>query len=95
VRTHHTFDDLRPEPGEGRPASLSWERFGASCIDRMAASRKLFRLHQLDRSALEKVHGQDHADQRIDLEERVRKLSSDPGVPARQRWLMATSMAAV
>jgi hypothetical protein len=50
---------------------------------------------RLDRSALEKVHGQDHADQRIDLEERVRKLSSDPGVPARQRWLMATSMAAV
>jgi len=93
-RMHSAIDDLVPLLGDG-PASLSrWERFLDSCIDRMAANRKLFLLHQMNQTAFEKVHSETHADQHLDMEDRARKLFSDPTVPARDRSLMAASFAA-
>lgn len=94
MRMHSALDDLLPTLGDG-PANLKvWERFLVSCIDRMLANRKLFLLHQVNQSAFEQVHAKAHAEQHLDLEERARKLFSDPSVSARQRSLMAASFAA-
>jgi AcrR family transcriptional regulator len=94
LRMHHALDDLLPELGDP-PVSLGvWERFLDSCIDRLLANRKLFLMHQVNQSAFEKVHAQEHAEQHLDLEERARKLFSDPSVPVRDRSLMAASFAA-
>jgi AcrR family transcriptional regulator len=94
LRMHQALDDLIPELGD-LPVSLGvWERFLDSCIDRLLANRKLFLVHQVNRSAFETVHAQEHAEQHMDLEERARKLFSDPSVPVRDRSLMAASFAA-
>ncbi len=94
MRMHNALDDLLPELGNP-PVSLGvWERFLDSCIDRLLANRKLFLMHQVNQSAFEKVHNQDHAEEHLELAERARKLFSDPAVPVRDRSLMAASFAA-
>jgi AcrR family transcriptional regulator len=95
LRMHSALDDLLPDL-EADPTNPGvWEGFLGSCIDRMLDNRKLFLMHQVNQSAFEKVHSQDHSNEHLDLEERARKLFSDRSVPARQRSLMAASFAAV
>jgi AcrR family transcriptional regulator len=95
LRMHSALDDLLPELEEGPTNPGVWERFLDGCIDRMLANRKLFLMHQINQSAFESIHAQEHAEQHQGLEERARKLFSDQSVPARQRSLMAASFAAV
>jgi AcrR family transcriptional regulator len=95
MRMHSALDDLLPELEAGPTKPGVWEGFLESCIDRMLANRKLFLMHQINQSAFEKVHHEQHASEHMDLEERARKLFSDQSVPARQRSLMAASFAAV
>jgi AcrR family transcriptional regulator len=94
MRMHSALDDLLPVLEEGPPSLSGWERFLGSAIERMAANRKLFQLHQVNQAAFEQVHAKDHAEQHLDLEERARKLFSDPSVKPRDRSLMAASFAA-
>ncbi len=95
LRMHQAVDDLLPEFDEEFTNMAVWERFLNGCIERMLANRKLFLMHQINQAAFEKVHNQDHAGQHMDVEDRARKLFSDPTVPLRQRSLMAASFAAV
>jgi AcrR family transcriptional regulator len=94
LRMHDAVDDLIPELETASASVTGWERFLSTGIDRMLANRKLFLLHQVNQQAFEKIHNKDHADQHVDMEERVSKLFADPSVPARQRALMAASFAA-
>ena len=94
LRMHSALDDLLPVLGEGAPSLSLWERFLGSAMERMAANRKLFLLHQVNPAAFEKVHSQSHNEQHFDLEERARKLFSDPSIKPRDRSLMAASFAA-
>jgi AcrR family transcriptional regulator len=95
LRMHKAVDDLLPEFDEELADMGAWEKFLNSCIDRILTNRKLFLMHQVNQAAFEKVHDQDHAGQHADMEERARRLFSDPSVPLRQRSLMAASFAAV
>lgn len=95
MRMHQALRDLIPSLEEALVSPSVWEQFLDGCIDRMLANRKLLIVHQVNQAAFEKLHAQSHAEEDLDLEERVRKLFSDQSVPVRQRSLMAASFAAV
>jgi AcrR family transcriptional regulator len=80
--------------GEETSATV-WPDLLDRFIDQMIANRKLFVLHERNRAAFEKLHRERDESDHDDLEERFRRVLTDPGVPIEYRVRMACSFGAV
>jgi AcrR family transcriptional regulator len=76
------------------PASLdNYEKFLDACVDGIQANQKLFMLHRVNQAALAKIHIEGHDGTHQELEERARKLFSDPALSAAERLRMTAGFA--
>jgi AcrR family transcriptional regulator len=94
---HERFHRLLGGPmsilGNG-PVSLgTFEEFLDACIDEMQVNQKLFTLHRVNQAALADVHVKGHDGAHLELEERARKLMSDPELSAKARLRMMAAFA--
>jgi AcrR family transcriptional regulator len=75
----------------------SWGSALNELLDQMAAQRKLFRMHERNQAAIEKLHlhRKDHDDEHDDIQQRFRQALGDPSLSLRDRVRMACSLGAV
>ncbi len=64
-------------------------------IDDMLANRKIFVMHERNRSALEAIHSKDHSDAHDDLIEHIGRLICEPSLPLRDRVRIACAIGAM
>ncbi len=66
-------------------------------LDQMAAQRTLFRMHERNQAAIEKLHlhRKDHDEEHDDIQQRFQQALGDPSLPLRDRVRMACSLGAV
>jgi AcrR family transcriptional regulator len=78
------------------PADVgAWARLLDELIDEMLANRKIFLMHERNRSAFEQLHRRDHDEEHEDFEDRLRQLVSDDAVPLRDRVRIACALGAM
>jgi len=94
MRLHQLTGAALDELGDGPVTLKAWEEFLDQAIDKMQANRKLFAMHQRNQSAFEEIHIEGHEGQHEELEDRLRRLLSDPTVEAVQRVRMAAAFSA-
>ena len=82
---------LSEEPTDTAP----WVSLFDDFISLMMTHRKLFVLHERNRTAFENLHRERHHAEHADLEDRVRTILRDPAIPAEQRVRMACALGAV
>jgi AcrR family transcriptional regulator len=90
-RMHSLMDKPMAVLGDGPVTLERFERFLDVCLDEVAANQKLFLLHRVNQAALAKMHVEGHGSRREDMEERARKLFSDPTLPEADRVRMAAA----
>jgi len=75
----------------------SWGSALNELLDQMAAQRRLFRMHERNQAAIEKLHlhRKDHDDEHDDIQQRFRQALGDPSLSLRDRVRMACSLGAV
>ncbi len=64
-------------------------------IDEMLANRKIFLMHERNRSALEALHRKEHSDDHDDLVGRISQLMADPSLTLEERVRIGCSIGAV
>jgi AcrR family transcriptional regulator len=80
--------------GPGRGVE-SWASLLDELVNEMIANRKIFVMHERNRSAFEALHRKEHDEQHEDLEERLRALVLDPTMPLHERVRLACAIGAV
>ncbi|HYA44994.1 MAG TPA: hypothetical protein VED59_05260, partial [Acidimicrobiales bacterium] len=94
---HERLHSLVDEPirllGDGTVTVETWERFLDACMEKAAQNTKLFVVHRVNQAALAKIHIEGHSGAHTELEERARKIFSDPAVPLAGRARMAAAFA--
>jgi AcrR family transcriptional regulator len=99
VALHQRMHGLIDEPlallgdGDGPVGSDAYEAFLIACLERMQANEKLFVLHRLNQAAITKVHSVGHEGSHQELEERARKIFSEPSLSIEQRLRMVAAFA--
>jgi hypothetical protein len=97
LRMHGLIDEpLKLLDDEDGPVSMdAYEAFLNTCLERMQANEKLFALHRASQPAMSKlqVHSEGHAGGHQELEERARKLFSEPSFSTEQRLRMVAAFA--
>jgi AcrR family transcriptional regulator len=86
-----TFDDFDVDganPG-------AWPSLFDKIIDKMFANRALFIVHARNHAAFERLHDHGHDGQHEDLEQRIRRMLTDPAVPLAQRVRLACAIGAM
>ena len=91
LRLHSLIDGPISLLGDGPVDIAGWEQFLFACIDQMQANQKLFQVHRVNQAALGKLHIEGHEGAHFELEERARKIFSDPTVSADKRLRMAAA----
>jgi len=99
VALHQRMHGLIDEPlgllgdgeGDGPVNSDAYEAFLNACLERMQANEKLFVLHRVNQAAITKVHSAGHEGAHQELEERARKLFSEPSLSIEQRLRMVAA----
>lgn len=77
---------------------LTLERWAAlldEMVDQVLSQRPLFLLHKRNEAAIEKLHRRDHDAEDDDIENRLRRVLADPGLPLGDRVRMAASVGVV
>jgi AcrR family transcriptional regulator len=96
---HQRMHALIDEPlgllgdGDGPVATDTYEAFLSACLERIKADEKLFVLHRVNQTAMAEIHLKGHAGAHQELEERARKLFSEPSLDVEQRLRMAAAFA--
>jgi len=93
-RLHSLIDGPIELLGEGPVTVDAWERFLGACVDQLEANLKLFEVHRVNQAALSKIHIEGHEGAHFELEERARKIFSDPLLSLAQRARMAAAFGA-
>jgi len=74
----------------------AWPRLLDQFVDDMVANRELFLMHERNQNALMVLEGNErHESENEDLEQRFRRLMSNPEIPLEQRVRMTCSVGAV
>jgi AcrR family transcriptional regulator len=92
-RMHSLIDEPLELLGEGPVATDVYETFLNACLELMEANEKLFVLHRVNHAAITTVHMEGHEGAHQELEERARKMFSEPSLSADQRLRMAAAFA--
>ena len=92
-RMHSLIDEPLELLGEGLVATDVYETFLNACLELMEANEKLFVLHRVNHAAITTVHMEGHEGAHQELEERARKMFSEPSLSADQRLRMAAAFA--
>jgi AcrR family transcriptional regulator len=80
----------------GEVAEDAWPGLLDEFIDQVVQNRDLFLLHQRNRSAFERLAGNEqHEAENADLEEQFRRALSNPAIPLAHRVRMACAIGAV
>jgi AcrR family transcriptional regulator len=78
------------------PAGLAaWARLFDDTLEEMLANRKIFVMHDRNRTAFEELHRKEHDDAHADMDEQLRRVMTNPAVPVRDRIRLACSVGAV
>jgi AcrR family transcriptional regulator len=93
LRMHGLIDEPMALLGDDRVSTQQWEAFLNAFIDKMLSNRKLFMVHRVNQKAFANMHDEDHVGTHVDLEERARKLFSDPSISPVMRLKMAAAFA--
>jgi AcrR family transcriptional regulator len=99
VALHQRMHGLIDEPlgllgdGEGPVGTDAYEAFLNACLEHMQANEKLFVLHRVNQAAIANVHMTGHEGNHQELEERARKVFSEPSLDVDQRLRMAAAFA--
>jgi AcrR family transcriptional regulator len=97
LRMHSLIDEpLKLLDDDDGPVSMdAYEAFLNACLERMQANEKLFALHRANQAAMSKlqVHNEGHDGGHQELEERARKLFSEPSFSTEQRLRMVAAFA--
>ncbi len=97
LRMHGLIDEpLELLDDDDGPVSMdAYESFLNACLERMQANEKLFALHRASQAAMQKlqVHDEGHHGGHQELEERARKLFSEPSFSTEQRLRMVAAFA--
>lgn len=92
----HEFGREALEQMTDEPVPIAqWGGLLDQMVDQLLAQRKIFLLHERNQATFEKLHREDHDDQHDDIQNRFRKVLSDPRLPLRDRVRMACSFGAV
>jgi AcrR family transcriptional regulator len=73
----------------------SWAALLDELVAEMLANRKIFVMHDRNRSALEELHRKEHEVEHEDLDEELRRAIADPSVPLRDRVRMGCAVGAI
>lgn len=95
MRMHQFGRQSLEQLDEGQVTLEVWESLLSSLIGEMLLQRPLFLMHERNQAALERMHRADHDAQHEDLQERLRRILSDPAIPLRDRVRMSCSLGAV
>ena len=97
IALHQRMHSLIDEPiellGEGPVATDVYETFLNACLELMQTNEKLFVLHRVNHTAITTVHMEGHEGTHQELEERARKMFSEPSLSADHRLRMAAAFA--
>ena len=87
----------RPAFGQlGKAAGPSgWAVVLRGLVDTMLANRKLFVLHERNRTALSALHDKGHDGDHEEIEQQFRHILSDPAIPARDRIRLGCALGAL
>ncbi|WP_007515915.1 TetR/AcrR family transcriptional regulator [Pseudofrankia saprophytica] len=83
----------RIEMDRVRPAD--WVRMIDEFVDLLLENRQLFMFHLRNHAALENLQNHEHDGANQDIEERARRLLSDPGIPQARRLRLSFALGAV
>ncbi len=96
---HQRMHALIDEPlallgnGDSPVATDAYEAFLNACLHQMQANEKLFVLHRVNQGAMSKVHREGHGGAHQELEDRARKVFSEPSLSTDQRLRMVAAFA--
>ncbi len=97
LRMHSLIDEPLAllDDGDGPVSMKAYEAFLNACLERMQANEKLFALHRASQAAMSKlqVHNPGHDGGHQEVEERARKLFSEPSLSTEQRLRMVAAFA--
>ena len=94
MRMHGLLDGPMAILDEGPVSTEIYEKFLDACVDGIQANQKLFALHRVNQAALGELHNHErHEGSHVDMEERARRLFSDPALTPVQRLRMAAAFA--
>ena len=85
LRLHELGRDALGQMEDGPVTLEQWGELLDEIVDHMLAQRKIFLMHERNQAALEKLHREDHDAEHEDIQNRFRRLLSDPRVPLRDR----------
>jgi AcrR family transcriptional regulator len=92
-RMHGILDGPLAVLDSGPQTLDTFEKFLDACIEEIQTNQKLFMLHRVNQAALTKLHNEGHEGAHIELEERARKLFSDPALSPGERLRMTSAFA--
>ncbi len=95
MRLHQISNGALARLGSAPSDIGAWARLLDELIDEMLSNRKIFLMHERNRSAFEELHRRDHDEEHEDFEDRLRQLVSDQAVPLRDRVRMTCALGAV
>ncbi len=95
LRLHEVLRRAVEQLGQPPAGMDSWAALLDELIGEMLAHRKIFVMHDRNRSAFEHLHQREHEAEHEDLEDEVRRVIGDPSLPRRDRIGIACAVGAV
>ncbi|HTR69137.1 MAG TPA: helix-turn-helix domain-containing protein [Mycobacteriales bacterium] len=95
MRLHAVGRSALAQLADGKVTVSQWRTLLDAVLEEMLSQRKIFLLHERNQAVFEKLHREDHVAEHEDIQDRFRKILSDPAVPLRDRVRMAASVGAV
>ncbi len=92
-RMHGLIDEHISLLGDGTVTLAMWESFLDACISTLKDNQKIFQMHRINQSALAGLHSEGHEGEHQELEERARRIFSEPSVSPEDRLRMAAAFA--
>jgi AcrR family transcriptional regulator len=92
MRLHEFGKDALAEMSNGAVTLELWGDLLDHVVDQIVAQRRIFLMHQRNEAAIEKLHSKAHDAEHEDLQNQLRLVLSDPGLPLADRVRMAASV---
>ena len=95
LRLHNLMATTLAGLDETTADPASWVPLLNRMIDEITRNRMIFLLHERNRSALERLHNEEHDAEHEDLEVRMRAFLADGSIPMRDRVRISAAFGAV
>jgi AcrR family transcriptional regulator len=95
MRLHDFGSEALAQMDGEEPTAAQWGRVLEQMVDQMLDNRKILLLHERNQAAFEALHRDDHDAENDDLQQRFRRVLSDPRLPAEDRVRMGAAFGAV